>query len=69
LGDRLPGAVAEFAKANNIALSELDDLLKKGEVGIPELMKFIESYANRFDGQMGLITDRLDAYINRARNS
>ena len=69
LGDRLPGAVAEFAKANNIALSELDDLLKKGQVGIPQLMKFIESYANRFDGQMGTITDRLDAYINRARNS
>lgn len=69
LGDRLPGAVAEFAKANNIALSELDDLLKKGQVGIPQLMKFIESYANRFDGQMGSITERLDAYINRARNS
>tara|TARA_Y100000361_G_scaffold67187_1_gene59086 strand:- start:8380 stop:11493 length:3114 start_codon:yes stop_codon:yes gene_type:complete len=41
LGERLPGAVTLFAKANNMSLQELQDNLKKGTVGLNELMAFV----------------------------
>lgn len=69
LGDRLPGAVAAFAKANNIAITELDDLLKKGRVGIPQLLKFLSQYADESATDIDKVTNRLQAYINRATNA
>ena len=69
LGDRLPGAVAAFAAANNIALSDLDDALKSGELGVDELIKFAEGYANKFAPVMEQATTRLSASIARARNA
>ena len=69
LGDRLPGAVAAFAAANNIALSDLDAALKSGELGVDELIKFAEGYANKFAPVMEQATTRLSANIARARNS
>ena len=69
LGDRLPGAVAMFAKANNIAITELDELLKKGELGVEELVKFASGYAKQYAPVMEEATDRLQASMNRARNS
>ena len=50
LGERLPGAVTMFAKANNMTLPELQKNLKAGTVGLNELMKFIEELGTTFDG-------------------
>ncbi len=69
LGDRLPGAVAAFAKANNIALTDLDRLMKSGELGVEELIKFARGYADQYAPVMDQATDRLQANINRARNA
>lgn len=69
LGDRLPGAVVQFAKANGIALSDLDKQLQAGSVGVGFVIKGIQQYAANYDSEMANITDRLSAYINRARNS
>lgn len=69
LAERLPGAVAIFARANNMTLAQLDKALEKGQVGLDFVVKGLEAYAQQFDGQMGIITERLSAYINRARNS
>jgi tape measure domain-containing protein len=43
LGERLPGAVTKFAKANDMTLPELQKALEQGQVGLNELMKFIEA--------------------------
>jgi tape measure domain-containing protein len=69
LGDRLPGAVVKFAQANNIALTDLDAKLKKGEIGIGFLIKGIQGYADQYDSSLDAVTTRLQAYINRATNS
>lgn len=50
LGERLPGAVTMFAEANKMSLPELQDALKKGEVGLNELMNFVEALGVRFTG-------------------
>lgn len=42
LGERFPGAVVKFAKANNMSFAQLQDALKKGEIGIKEFVKFAE---------------------------
>ena len=69
LGDRLPGAVAAFAKANGIALTDLDEHLKKGKGSIEQFLKFMAEYAEKFAPAMAETTDRLQASINRARNA
>lgn len=69
LGDRLPGAVVMFAKANNIALSDLEDRLKKGSIGIDFLVKGIQGYARQYDAEIDNISTRLQGYINRATNA
>lgn len=45
IGDRLPGAVQIFARALGVSTTELDSLLKKGEVGLPEFQKFVQQLA------------------------
>lgn len=69
LGDRLPGAVAAFAKANNIAITDLDAMMKKGELGVEELIKFARGYAEQYAPVMAEATTRLQADMNRARNA
>lgn len=69
LGDRLPAAVAMFAKANNIALTDLDALMKKGELGVDELVKFARAYAEQYGPVMEEVTDRMQASMNRAKNA
>lgn len=69
LAERLPGAVAIFAEANGVALDELDKMLEKGQVGLDFVVKGLRAYAGQFDDQIGAISERLDAYINRARNA
>ena len=43
LGERLPGAVTQFAEANKMTLPELQKAFKAGTVGLNELMTFIVS--------------------------
>ena len=50
LGERLPGAVTKFAKANKLTLPELQKALKAGTVGLNELMRFIEALGEEYDG-------------------
>jgi len=50
LGERLPGAVTMFAKANEMTLPELQKNLKAGTVGLNELMNFIVELGVKFDG-------------------
>ena len=50
LGERLPGAVTMFAKANKMTLPELQKNLKAGTVGLNELMNFIVELGVKFDG-------------------
>lgn len=69
LGDRLPGAVVRFANANGIALDQLDKMLEQGQVGVDFVIRGIQAYANSYDAEMGNITNRLQAYINRATNA
>lgn len=48
LGERLPGAVTLFAKANKMTLPELQKNLKAGTVGLNELMNFIRQLGVEF---------------------
>jgi len=50
LGERLPGAVTMFAKANKMSLPQLQKNLKAGTVGLNELMNFIVELGVKFDG-------------------
>ena len=50
LGERLPGAVTLFAKANKMTLPELQKNLKAGTVGLNELMNFIRQLGDEFGG-------------------
>jgi len=50
LGERLPGAVTMFAKANKMTLPELQKNLKAGTVGLNELMRFVEELGTTFEG-------------------
>ena len=50
LGERLPGAVAKFAAANNMSLAQLSEAFKKGEVTIAQFVKFAESQLGEYDG-------------------
>jgi len=57
LGERLPGAVTMFAKANKMTLPELQKNLKAGTVGLNELMKFIELLGVEFEGTARTIAE------------
>ena len=57
LGERLPGAVTMFAKANDMTLPELQENLKKGTVGLNELMRFIEELGQTYKSTASEIAD------------
>jgi len=40
LGERFPGAVVKFAKANKMSMAELQKALQKGEVGVEQFVNF-----------------------------
>ena len=48
LGERFPGAVTAFAKANNMTTQSLQESLKNGTVGLDMLSKFIESLGEEY---------------------
>jgi len=51
IGERLPGALAKFAKANDLTIQELDKLLDKGEVTIPQFIKFLQDLGDEYEDQ------------------
>ena len=55
LGERLPGAVTKFAKANDMTLPELQKALEQGQVGLNELMNFIVQLGDEYAGVAGQI--------------
>jgi len=57
LGERLPGAVTLFAKANKMTLPELQKNLKAGTVGLNELMKFIVELGDTYSGTASKIAE------------
>ena len=62
LGERLPGAVTLFAEANNMSMVELQDGLKKGTVGLNELMAFVVALGDKYtDIAKGIAADSVDA--------
>lgn len=69
LGDRLPGAVAAFAKANNIALSDLDEHLKKGKGSVQEFLKFLAQYNEQTKSAVAENSQTLFAQFNRLKNA
>lgn len=69
LGDRLPGAVAKFAEANDIALADLDEKLKAGELGIEEFLNFLRLYAKESKQAVEENSKTLFADINRLKTA
>ena len=74
LGERLPGAVTLFAKANNMSLQELQENLKKGTVGLNELMAFVRQLGVEYGGTAAEISSsgaeagaRLTVAVNNLR--
>jgi tape measure domain-containing protein len=55
LGERLPGAVTKFAKANDMTLPELQKALEQGQVGLNELMNFIVQLGDEYADVAGKI--------------
>jgi tape measure domain-containing protein len=48
LGERLAGAVAVFARATGRTLEQLNEDLKKGEVGLADVMKFTQELSQKY---------------------
>lgn len=69
LGDRLPGAVAAFAKANNLALSDLDEFLKKGKGNVETFLKFLQAYAATVKDSVESGSRTVFADINRLKTA
>jgi tape measure domain-containing protein len=69
LGDRLPGAVAAFAKANNLALSDLDEYLKKGKGNVQSFLNFLQEYAKTVQSSVESGSRTVFADINRLKTA
>lgn len=70
LGERLPGAFAIAARAMNVTESELNDMLKKGEVLAADLLpKLRVELENTFDLDHAERIDGLAASWNRFKNT
>jgi tape measure domain-containing protein len=55
LGERFPAAVTAFAEANDISTSELQAMLKNGEVGLDRLVKFLVFVTKKYsDGSLAM---------------
>jgi tape measure domain-containing protein len=48
IGERLPGAVAKFAAANNMSLPQLTEAFKKGEVTIAQFVRFARAQGDEY---------------------
>lgn len=69
LAERLPGAVALFAKATERSVAELNKALENGEVTSRELINFAEANAARIDAQLATADKSVNAVENRLANA
>lgn len=71
LGDRLPGAFNLFANALGITTSELDALIRKGEVAASQetLLKFARELDEQFGGQLPQSLNTVTTEIDRFGNN
>lgn len=74
LGDRLPGAVAEFGKAMVAvgrikSVPELFKEMEKGRIGVQEFLQFIDQYEKRTAGAVVAGSKSLGAELNRLKTA
>lgn len=69
LGERLPAAVALFAKGMGITIAELQKQLEAGSVGADEVINFARAQADAIDAQLGQATRSLGAAEERLANA
>lgn len=69
LGDALPGAVQTFARALGISTAELDRRLEQGQVGLRDLLKFVEQIREDFEADVPAATERSAASFARLGNA
>lgn len=69
LGERLPGAVALFAKGMNMTTSELLKAMQNGEVSAQAVINFARENAKAIDAQVATASKGVDAMEARAQNA
>lgn len=69
LGERLPGAVALFAKGMNMTTAQLMKAMENGEVSGEAVINFAREQAKAIDAQLATATKGVDAMEARARNA
>lgn len=69
LGERLPGAVALFAKGMNMTTAQLMKAMENGEVSGEAVINFAREQAKAIDAQLETASKGVDAMEARARNA
>lgn len=71
LGERLPGAMALMAKALNVTVSELDDMMKKGDALATQdnMLKFAAVLEKQFGSQLPKALDTFTTEWGRLQNT
>lgn len=69
LGERLPGAVALFAKGMNMTTGELLKAMQNGEISAQAVINFARENAKAIDAQVATASKGVDAMEARAQNA
>lgn len=69
LGERLPGAVAMFAKSLNKTIPEFMKMMEQGEIGSQAVINFAREQAKAIDEQLAVAVNSVDAIEARASNA
>lgn len=69
LGERLPGAVALFAKGMNMTTQELLKAMQNGEISSQAVINFARAQAKEIDAQVATAEKGVDAMEARAQNA
>ncbi|MGX4461083.1 tape measure protein, partial [Clostridioides difficile] len=69
LGERLPGAVALFAKGMNMTTTQLMKAMENGEVSGEAVINFAREQAKAIDAQLETASKGVDAMEARTRNA
>lgn len=69
LGERLPGAVALFAKGMNMTTQELLKAMQNGEVSAQAVINFARANAKEIDAQVAAASKGVDAMEARTQNA
>lgn len=69
LGERLPGAVAQFAKGMGMTVGELTKQMEAGAVSSQDVINFAREQGKAVDAQLAASSKGVDAMEARARNA